>query len=99
MAEELFLEVHHFEPLQGKTARFGGTPFVMTLQNVTRGEKFTATAKRDPFMLLFRSRREQYYMLEGVYDCAFDDGPTYSFYVSPVHTPDQEWQDYQAIFS
>lgn len=96
---ELFLEVHHFEPLMGKTARFGGTPFAMTLETVSKGQKFLPTAKRDPFMLVFRSRREPYFMREGVYECAFDDGPTYSFYIAPVHTPEQEWQDYQAVFN
>lgn len=96
---ELFLEVHHFEPLVGKTVRFAGTLFVMTLEKVTKGEKFLATAKREPFILIFRAPRQQYYMTEGIYECAFDEGPTYSFYVAPVHTPDQQWQDYQAPFS
>jgi hypothetical protein len=96
---ELFLEVHHFEPLVGKTVRFAGTPFTMTLEKVTKGEKFIATAKRDPFILMFRSPRLEYYMTEGTYECAFDEGPTYSFYVAPVHTVDPALQDYQAVFN
>jgi len=96
---ELFLEVHHFEPLAGKTVRFAGTPFAMTLEKVTKGEKFFAKARRDPFILLFRAPRQQYYMTEGTYECAFDEGPTYSFYVAPIHTPDPEWQDYQSVFN
>jgi hypothetical protein len=97
MAE--FLEVHHFEPLVGKTVRFGGTPFVMTLDKIAKGQKFVATAKRDPFILIFRAPRGNAYMNEGMYDCAFDEGPTFTIYVAPIHTPEPEFQDYQAIFN
>ena len=97
MAE--FLELHHFEPLVGKTVRFGGTPFVMTLAKIVKGQKYLETAKRDPFLLIFRAPKEAVYMGEGMYDCAFEDGPTYNLYVSPVHTPEQQWQDYQAVFN
>ncbi len=38
-------------------------------------------------------------MGEGLYDAAFEDGPTYNIYVSPVHTVEKEWQDYQAVFN
>jgi len=97
MAE--FLEVHHFEPLVGKTVRFGGTKFEMPLVKVVKGKKFIEGAKRDPFLLIFRSPKLDVYMGEGMYDCAFDDGPTYSLYISPIHTPEPEWQDYQAVFN
>lgn len=97
MAE--FLEVHHFEPLVGKTVRFKGTRFAMSLAKVIKGEKFYAAAKRDPFILIFRAPREREHMPEGIYECEFEDGPTSSIYVIPVHTAEPEWQDYQAIFN
>ena len=97
MAE--FLEVHHFEPLVGKTVRFGGTPFVMTLDAVSKGQKFSATAKRDPFILIFRAPKGKFYMTEGTYECAFDEGPTYTLHVSPINTLEPEFQDYQSVFN
>lgn len=97
MAE--FLEIHHFEPLVGKIVRFKGTHFAMPLAKIIPGQKFVPTAKREPFMLIFRAPKEREHLAEGFYECAFEDGPTYEIYVSPVHTPEPEWQDYQAIFN
>jgi hypothetical protein len=97
MAE--FLEIHHFEPLVGKTVRFKGTRFAMPLLNIIRGQKYMPTAKREPFILIFRAPKEQTYMPEGFYECEFEEGPTYNIYVAPCHTPEPEWQDYQAIFN
>jgi len=96
---EIFLEYHHFEPLVGKVVRFKGTPFAIPLSKVVKGEKFLSTAKRDPFILIWRAPKEQYYMTEGMYECEFEDGPTYSIYIAPAFTPEQEFQDYQAVFS
>lgn len=95
----VFLESHHFEPLVGKVVRFKGTRFAMPLAHLIKSEKFIAIAKRDPFMLIFRAPREREHMPEGIYECEFEDGPTYSIYVSPIQTIEPEWQDYQAIFN
>jgi hypothetical protein len=97
MAE--FLELHHFEPLVGKTVRFKGTRFAIPLTRIIKFQKFAADAKREPFILIFRAPKEADHMPEGIYDCEFEDGPTYNIYVAPTHTPEQEWQDYQAIFN
>jgi hypothetical protein len=94
-----FLELHHFEPLVGKTARFKGTRFAIPLSRIVKSQKFVADAKRDPFILIFRAPKEREYMAEGYYECEFEDGPTYKIYVGPTHTPEQDWQDYQAIFN
>jgi hypothetical protein len=96
---DIFLEAKHFEPLVGKTVRFKGTRFAMPLIQIVNGQKFLPTAKRDPFILIFRAPKEREYMLEGTYECEFEDGPTYTIYVLPTHTPEPEWQDYQAIFN
>jgi hypothetical protein len=97
--EDIFLEHQHFAPLVGKNVCFKGTGFEMPLRRVITGEKFIATAKRDPFILIFRAPKQPHYMPEGYYECAFDAGPTYKIYVAPTHTPEPEWQDYQAIFN
>lgn len=96
---EPFLEVHHFEPLVGKTVRFKGTRFAIPLDRIVRYEKFLAEAKREPFILIFRAPREREYMPEGFYQCEFEGGPTYDIHVAPMHTPEPEWQDYQANFN
>jgi hypothetical protein len=94
-----FLEAHHFEPLVGKVVRFKGTRFSIPLTNIIRGQKFVAAAKRDPFILIFRAPKEREYLPEGTYECEFEDGPTYVIHVAPCHTPEPEWQDYQAVFN
>jgi hypothetical protein len=97
---DVFLEYHHFEPLVGKTVTFTGIALPgATLLKVIRGEKFVAKAQRDPFILIFRSPKLEYYMMQGMHECTFEDGPTYSMYVSPVHTVEPEFQDYQAVFN
>ena len=97
MAE--FLEIHHFEPFVGKKVKFKDTRFEMTLDRIVKGQKFIPTAKRDPFILIFRAPKEDVYMTEGMYACEFEGGPTYEIYVLPTHTLEREWQDYQAIFN
>ncbi len=97
---EVFLEYHHFEPLVGKKVTFTGVPLNdVKLIKVMKNEKFFAQAKRDPFVLIFRSPKLEFYMLEGMRECVFEDGPTYDLHVAPAHTPEKEWQDYQSIFS
>jgi hypothetical protein len=97
--DDVFLEIHHFEPLVDKTVHFGNTGFSCPLIKIIKGQKFLAAAKRDPFMLVFRAPRGKEYLAEGTYHCAFEDGPAYEIYVSPIHTAEPEWQDYQAIFN
>jgi hypothetical protein len=99
MADDVFLEVHHFEPLVGKNVNFSNSPFTFPLVKIVKSQKFFEAAKRDPFILIFRSPKLEYYMTEGMRECAFEDGPTYSMYITPVFTPEPEWQDYQAVFN
>lgn len=96
---DVFLEYHHFEPLVGKAVTFTGVPIPANLLSVSKGQKFAAGAKRDPFILIFRSPKLKHYMVEGIRECVFEDGPTYSMHIAPTHTVDPEFQDYQAIFS
>ena len=75
MADE-FLEYHHFEPLVGTNVTFSNSPFTIPLVKIIKGEKFIAAAKRDPFILIFRSPKLEHYMTEGMRECAFENGPT-----------------------
>ena len=36
---------------------------------------------------------------EGLYDAAAPGGPALTFYIMPIHTPDPDRQDYQAVFN
>lgn len=96
---DVFLEIHHFEPLVGTICAFKGTRFRIPLERIIKGQKFIPTAKRDPFILIFRAPKEREYMPEGYYECEFEGGPTYKLYVTPVHTIEPEFQDYQAVFN
>jgi len=55
--------------------------------------------KRRPFILIFRGPKEHRYLPDGLYDCEIDGGPTYRMYVNPIHTPEPDRQEYQAVFS
>jgi hypothetical protein len=99
MSDDIFLELDHFEPLVGKTTRFKGTRFEIPLERIIKGQKFVPNAKRDPFILIWRAPKEREHMPEGYYPCEFVDGPTYMIYVTPVFTPEPEFQDYQAVFN
>ena len=96
---DIFLELHHFEPLVGTVTRFRGTRFEMPLHSIIKGQKFIATAKRDPFILIWRAPKEREHMPEGYYECDFENGETYKIFVTPVFTPELEFQDYQAVFN
>jgi hypothetical protein len=34
-----------------------------------------------------------------MYECEIEGGPTYRIYVNPVHTPQPDHQEYQAVFN
>ena len=36
---------------------------------------------------------------KGIYQCEIEGGPTHQIYVNPIHTPQPEWQEYQAVFT
>jgi len=50
------------------------------------------------FMLVFTGPRTPV-LLEGLYDAATPGGPALTFYIMPIHTPNQDRQDYQVVFN
>ncbi len=50
------------------------------------------------FMLVFTGPRTPV-LPEGLYDAATPGGPALTFYIMPIHTPDRDRQDYQAVFN
>lgn len=95
------LQVDDFRPHVGKVFHFKGTPFSMPLDHIVCDETraLPQGVKRRPFLLIFRAKREKYYMTENIYDCEVEGGPVYSLHVAPIQTIQSEFQDYQAAFN
>jgi len=93
------LQIEHFKPHVGKTVRFKGTRFAFPLERIIVDRKRSKGLKRKSFMLIFRGPKEREHLPEGLYDCEIENGPTYPIYVAPVHTPEPDRQDYQAVFN
>jgi hypothetical protein len=94
------LQVEHFEALVGKIARFEGTAHAFPLERIIcNDDKVQKGATRRQFTLIFRGPKDKNAMPEGLYECAFEGGPTYSLYVMPIFTPQPERQDYQSVFN
>jgi hypothetical protein len=96
--EEL-LQVEHFEPHVGKLVRFKGTRFAFPLEQIISEKQRFPGSQRLAFSLIFRGPREREYLPEGLYACEIEGGPTYELYVAPIHTPEQDRQNYQAVFN
>lgn len=97
---DAILVVDDFKPHVGKTFRFLGTPYAFPLDRVSSlRESVPPGSKRIPFTLIFVGPKSQDHLPEGLYDCAVEDGPTYSIHVNPIHTPAPDRQEYQAVFN
>ena len=94
------LEASYFEPHVGQLVRFKGTDFAFPLVQVIKSEQSLPDyVKRQPFTLIFRGPKPGRVMPEGSYECEFEDGAVYSIHISPIHTPQPDRQEYQAVFN
>ncbi|HEY2755746.1 MAG TPA: hypothetical protein VGJ01_08380 [Pseudolabrys sp.] len=94
------LRIDHFNPHVGKIARFKGTPYAFPLERVDHDDAEAPNGTtRKPFILIFRGPRHTNVMPEGMYECEFEGGPTFSLYVIPIFTPMPDRQDYQSVFN
>jgi len=97
---EKLLQIEDFKPYVGKIFRFKGTRFAFPLHHIISDKRrLPKGAKRRPFILIFRGVKEREYMPDAIYECEIEGGPNHVMYVNPVHTPEPEWQDYQAVFT
>jgi hypothetical protein len=98
MVEVLRLE--HFAPHVNKSVRFRGwhgtlrIASVMSIQERPNAPGVT----RPPFTVLFHGPRQDI-LPEGMYTADIEDGPSLEFYISPIHTPAPDRQEYQAVFN
>jgi hypothetical protein len=97
--EEL-LTIEHFKPHIGKSVRFRGTRYAFVIDRV-EGDAGPPPAgwARSPFVVIFRGLSKSDVMAPGSYECDIENGPTYSLYVMPIHTPRPDRQEYQAAFN
>ena len=92
------LQAEDFEPHLGKTFNFDGG-HALVLDRVERGGPPPAAGLRPPFIVIFRGPKTADHLREGLVHCEAGDGVAFDLYVSPVHTPAPDRQDYQAAFN
>ncbi|HTQ15245.1 MAG TPA: hypothetical protein VMH86_15340 [Rhizomicrobium sp.] len=93
------LKISDFAPHVGKSVRIVGTPFTLTLDRI-EGEDVPPPDgyERSPFLIIYRGSRDAV-MAPGIYDCAFEGGPTLNLHVAPIHTQAADRQEYQSAFN
>jgi hypothetical protein len=94
------LRSEHFAPHTDKPVRFRGWHGTLRLVSVTqmREQPGVPAMARPPFTVLFEGPRNDV-LPEGEYIADIADGPSLEFYISPIHTPAPDRQDYQAVFN
>lgn len=102
MAEQLRHE--DFAPHVGKQFRFEGWHGALHLTAVSLHDRAAVPgaaapdAARTPFILLFHGPVGDI-LPEGLYRASVEDGPTFEFYIMPIHTIAPGRQEYQAVFN
>ena len=94
--------LHHedFAPHVNKAVRFrgwGGTLRLASIRLAPEGSD-APELMRPPFAVIFHGPRHEI-LPEGLYVADIEDGPSFEFYIAPVHTPAPDRQDYQAVFN
>jgi hypothetical protein len=97
MTESLTHE--HYAPYVGRSFSFEGHHVTLILASVKANPQFAVPGSSQvPFNLIFHGPAGDI-LPEGDYRAIVEDGPVMTFYLMPVHTPDRERQDYQAVFN
>lgn len=91
----------HFLPHVDKPVQVEGWPHTLTLTAVDMRRREDWEKKimpRQPFTVLFRGPPGAV-LPEGFHAFQIEGGPSFKLYVMPVHTPQRDRQDYQAVFN
>ncbi len=98
MAEPL--QAADFEPHVGKVLRFEGARHALPLDRMEVSPHDPSPGMpRKPFILIFRGPKEVEVLPASLYAAQVEGGPTFGLYVMPIHTPQPDRQEYQAIFN
>jgi hypothetical protein len=88
-----------FAPHVEKSFRFAGWHGTLRLAKVeTLSGSATPGAETTPFTLIFHGPTGDV-LPEGFYQADVEDGPTFEFYIIPIHTVARDRQEYQAVFN
>jgi hypothetical protein len=88
-----------FSPHVGKRFTFAGHHLTLLLRSVDPQPRFAAPgATRVPFTLVFEGPVGDILPAD-FHRAAVQDGPAFELYISPIHTPAGDHQDYQAVFN
>lgn len=74
----------------------GETELFLTLVKVEVGQG--AADQRVPFSLIFAGPKSPW-APENIWAMRAPDGVVYDIYIAPIHTPNPDRQDYQAVFN
>ncbi|WP_158928464.1 DUF6916 family protein [Acidisphaera sp. S103] len=89
----------HFSPHVGKRFSFEGHHLTLLLRLAELQPRFAApNAPRVPFTLTFEGPAGDI-LPPDQYRAVVPDGPVFELYISPIHTPARDHQDYQAVFN
>jgi hypothetical protein len=91
----------HFRPHLDKVFRVRGGHHALTLTKVDARQVADwerEVVPREPFNLIFRGPPGDV-LPEGFHAMEVEDGPSFEFYLMPIHTPARDRQDYQAVFN
>ncbi len=90
--------IDSFKPFVGRAARLAGAAASLVLDRVEAGPTGPPEF-RQPFTLVFRAARTDPTAQEGLYLCEIEDAARFELYIVPIHTPEPDYQDYQAVFN
>jgi hypothetical protein len=93
------LSHEHFAPYVGRQFSFEGQTITLLLRSIDVEPRFAAPgATRVPFTLVFEGPSGEI-LPPGFYHATEHDGAVFELYVTPIHTPVRDHQDYQAVFN
>ena len=97
MAKELSCD--DFKPHLERSFTVAGEAHTLVLVSANPLESSPSPADaRAPFILIFRGPPGAV-LPEGTHTLEAEDGPSFTFYIMPIHTPARDRQDYQVLFN
>lgn len=88
-----------FEPHLKKLFRFKGARPALRLEQVeVKDHAPLPGLDYNAFSLIFSGPRDAV-LPEGLYTAEVEGGPSFEFYIMPIHTVARDRQDYQAVFN
>lgn len=97
-AEFVVLTADTFAPHVGASFQLEGGRHVLSLREIDRLDVEPGHPGVQPFVLVFSGPPGDV-VAEGMRTMTVEDGTAYDLYLIPIHTPERDRQDYQAVFN